>query len=99
MQPFSYIIKNPKAKPAYQIFGISEHRRIKLEIATRDICQKLYDNDKKFVLQEILIELENKYDIFPQDESDLAWIMFSTAMTIMFYCESAGMTYNPEDLN
>lgn len=99
MKTFKQILNPARGKMAYEMFGINNDRRIQVELNTMHICQRYYDNEQTITLQDVLFELEEKHQITPQDEADLAYIIFSVSMALNFYYESHGLKYQPYDNN
>lgn len=99
MKTFKQIINPARGKMAFELFGISQDRRIQIELNTMHICQRYYENEQTITLADVLYEMEEKHNITPIDESDLAYIIFSVSMALNFYYENHGLKYQPHDNN
>lgn len=95
MKTLKEIISPLRGEMAYQMFGISEARRLEIEIATQQICQQYYQSDKDIRITDVLYEMQDNFNINPTDEGDLAYIIFTVSITLNFYFESHGLKYEP----
>lgn len=94
----SKLITNINGKFIFQQFGISLERRLQVEITTQQVCQKYYEQNKEFALFDILKDLEDS-GIVPENERDLAYIIYNTCATLNYYYESHGLKYSNGEFN
>ena len=99
MKSLTEIVKNPHADAGYKMLGISEGRRLAVEIAVQSVCQKYFEADKTVTVADVLIGLDIDHKIYPKDEADLAYIVTQVVSCLHFYGTTYGLRYEAPGKN